>query len=46
MRPRSPACSADEPILIADGERFKNLQTVGRIYDALIRAAGRSRPAR
>ncbi len=29
--------SADEPILIADGERFKNLQTVGRIYDALIR---------
>lgn len=27
----------DEPILIADGERFKNLQTVGRIYDALIR---------
>ena len=28
----------DDPILIADGERFKNLQTVGRIYDALIRA--------
>jgi 3-dehydroquinate synthase len=28
----------DEPILIPDGERFKNLQTVGRIYDALVRA--------
>ena len=30
--------TAEEPILIPDGERFKNLQTVGRIYDALIRA--------
>jgi 3-dehydroquinate synthase len=30
--------SADEPILIPDGERFKHLATVGRIYDALIRA--------
>jgi 3-dehydroquinate synthase len=30
--------SEDEPIIIPDGERFKNLQTVGRIYDALIRA--------
>ena len=30
--------TADEPILIADGERFKNLQTVGRIYDALVRS--------
>src|SRR4051794_35275791 len=30
--------TADEPILISDGERFKNLQAVGRIYDALIRA--------
>lgn len=28
----------DEPILIADGERYKTLQTVGRIYDALVRA--------
>jgi 3-dehydroquinate synthase len=28
----------DEPILIPDGERFKNLQTVARIYDALLRA--------
>jgi 3-dehydroquinate synthase len=30
--------TAEEPILVADGERHKNLQTVGRIYDALIRA--------
>jgi 3-dehydroquinate synthase len=29
---------ADEPILISDGERFKTLQTVGRIYDALVRS--------
>ncbi len=28
----------EEPILIPDGERFKHLGTVGRIYDALIRA--------
>jgi 3-dehydroquinate synthase len=28
----------DDPILIADGERYKTLQTVGRIYDGLIRA--------
>jgi 3-dehydroquinate synthase len=28
----------EEPILIPDGERFKHLSTVGRIYDALIRA--------
>lgn len=27
-----------EPILIPDGERYKHLQTVSRIYDALIRA--------
>ena len=27
-----------EPILIPDGERFKNLQSVSRIYEALIRA--------
>ena len=30
--------SEEEPILIPDGERFKHLGTVGRIYDALIRA--------
>jgi 3-dehydroquinate synthase len=30
--------SREDPILIPDGERFKNLQTVGRIYEALIRA--------
>ena len=28
---------AAEPILIADGERYKNLQSVSRIYDALVR---------
>ena len=27
-----------EPILIPDGERFKNLQTAARIYEPLIRA--------
>jgi 3-dehydroquinate synthase len=30
--------TAEEPILIPDGERYKQLATVGRIYDALIRA--------
>jgi 3-dehydroquinate synthase len=30
--------TGDEPILIPDGERHKHLATVGRIYDALIRA--------
>ena len=30
--------SAEDPILIPDGERFKHLQTVGRIYEGLIRA--------
>ena len=28
----------EEPILLPDGERFKHLGTVGRIYDALVRA--------
>ena len=28
---------ASEPILVPDGERFKQLQTVSRIYDALVR---------
>jgi 3-dehydroquinate synthase len=32
------AIGSGEPILIPDGERFKNLQSVSRIYDALIRA--------
>ena len=32
------ALGSSEPILIPDGERFKNLQTVARIYEALIRA--------
>jgi 3-dehydroquinate synthase len=31
--------TAIEPILVADGERYKNLQSVSRIYDALIRGA-------
>jgi 3-dehydroquinate synthase len=31
--------TADEPILIPDGERFKHGATVGRIYDALVRAS-------
>jgi 3-dehydroquinate synthase len=30
--------ATEEPILIPDGERFKHLATVNRIYDALIRA--------
>jgi 3-dehydroquinate synthase len=29
---------AAEPILVPDGERFKQLQTVSRVYEALIRA--------
>lgn len=33
-----PALTAEEPILIPDGERHKNLQTVSKIYDALIRS--------
>jgi 3-dehydroquinate synthase len=31
------ALGAGEPILIPDGERFKNLQSVSRIYEGLIR---------
>ena len=32
------AINASEPILVPDGERFKQLPTVARIYDALVRA--------
>lgn len=32
------ALDRGEPILLPDGERFKNLQTVSRLYEALIRA--------
>jgi 3-dehydroquinate synthase len=34
----APGLRAEEPILVPDGERFKNLMTVGRVYEALIRA--------
>lgn len=36
---RFEGLTSEEPILIPDGERFKQLATVGRIYDALIRTA-------
>ena len=32
------ALGGGEPILLPDGERFKTLQSVSRVYDALIRA--------
>jgi 3-dehydroquinate synthase len=32
------ALTTEEPILLSDGERFKNLPSVIRIYDALVRA--------
>ena len=32
------ALGGGDPVLIPDGERFKNLQSVSRIYEALIRA--------
>ncbi len=32
--------TSEEPILLPDGERFKNLQTVARAYEALLRAEG------
>jgi 3-dehydroquinate synthase len=32
------ALGGAEPILLPDGERFKNLQSVSRVYEALIRA--------
>ncbi len=36
--PAFQGVTEEEPILIPDGERFKHLATVGRIYDGLIRA--------
>ncbi|HET7694659.1 MAG TPA: 3-dehydroquinate synthase [Vicinamibacterales bacterium] len=36
--PAFAGVTPEEPILLPDGERYKTLQTVGRIYDALIRA--------
>jgi 3-dehydroquinate synthase len=35
---RFAAASSAEPILVPDGERYKQLQTVSRVYEALIRA--------
>jgi 3-dehydroquinate synthase len=35
---RFVALTSEEPILLPDGERYKHLATVGRVYDALIRA--------
>ena len=35
---RFESVSAEEPILIPDGERFKTLATVAKIYDALVKA--------
>jgi len=32
------ALGGADPILVPDGERFKNLQSVSKIYDALVRA--------
>src|SRR4051794_19519869 len=35
---RLQGITPEEPILLPDGERYKQLATVGKIYDALIRA--------
>jgi len=34
----APVLAGAEPILVSDGERYKQLQTVVRVYDALVRA--------
>jgi 3-dehydroquinate synthase len=34
----APLLAGTEPILVPDGERSKQLQTVSRVYDALVRA--------
>ena len=36
--PRLAKAGIAEPILVPDGERFKNLQNVSRVYETLIRA--------
>jgi 3-dehydroquinate synthase len=36
--PRLAKMEVGEPVLVPDGERFKNLQNVSRVYEALIRA--------
>ncbi len=36
--PSFAGLTPEDPILLPDGERFKNLQTVGRVYDGLIKA--------
>jgi 3-dehydroquinate synthase len=34
----APLLASGEPILVSDGERYKQLPTVARVYDALVRA--------
>jgi 3-dehydroquinate synthase len=36
--PRLAKMAIGEPVIVPDGERFKNLQNVSRVYEALIRA--------
>ena len=38
---RFHAVTSEEPILLPDGERYKHVATVGRVYDALVRAQAR-----
>lgn len=35
---RLASAGLTDPILVPDGERYKTVQTVGRVYDALVRA--------